>query len=492
MSDYIVTQQDVEILLQPSKTITYKLEILNADMKLLDTIEGNLISDNLSIDAESNARRSYSCELIVSNSSFLIQENSYIWYNKLIRPYIGIFHQRSQTIKYYCLGTFLYTDMSYNFDASTNTLSLSCKDMMCLLDDTRNGNLDEYKRKMYKDADVRQAIIDLLKEVGITKYYIEFNINGKYTSTYSLPYDKTFEIDSTVYDILSYLVYELYPGNQMYFDQDGIFNIRKISVLNNDAPILTDDILSQIVINENVSTSFTNIYNKIIVFGRVQEPDFFSTTVVWNGSCYNVTIEEDTSDEDQTNWIKYDQYTNSDVIAIKILNTNSDNSKININGLGEVPIVDEDGNPIRANTLINNDINIFRYRLYGDNFIPQFVYLGQYQARGEAVLDNISHPLSVQKIGTIQKILSGGEYDNIFTNSLATDRAKYELYNALNRAEPLNLTTIIIPWLDVNTKISYTPKSTNQTFEYIVKNISWNSSDFTMSIALSKFYPEYI
>ena len=52
MNNYIVRQQDIEILMQSDKTLFYKLELLNKDMRTIDLVEGNLISDNISINSE--------------------------------------------------------------------------------------------------------------------------------------------------------------------------------------------------------------------------------------------------------------------------------------------------------------------------------------------------------------------------------------------------------------------------------------------------------
>ena len=68
MNNYIVTQKDIEILMQSDKVLYYKLELLNEDLKVVDSIEGNLISDSLSISADSDVRRTYNCELFVENN----------------------------------------------------------------------------------------------------------------------------------------------------------------------------------------------------------------------------------------------------------------------------------------------------------------------------------------------------------------------------------------------------------------------------------------
>jgi hypothetical protein len=501
MSDYIVTQQDVEILLQPTKVITYKLELLNSNMRVIERLEGNLISDNISIDSQSDIRRTYECQLVVTDSSFDISKDSKIWFDKLIRPYIGIKHQRSQQVVWYCLGTFLFTDMNYNYDSITQTLSLTCQDMMCLLNDTRKGVLDQYKRNIEAGSDVREVIISLLNELGITKYFIEFNINGASVSTYELPYDLTYEAGMTVYTILKDLV-EMYPGTQMYFDLYGVFNIRRIPTKSEEQNILTDDILNQIVVSENLSTSFSNIYNKVIIWGKVNEPDYYTKDVSISDNVYNVSLVYAKLDDDTgaTTDVQYDEYQNFDIIALRIPSTNLNEPKIKINSLEEISIVNDSGNNLTENYLEAGKDYVFRYRKATNDFL----ILGQYQCYGESYLTNNvndkseyavideDNDLSIEHIGIITKVLSGDEFDNLYTDQLCLERCRYELYNNTNMQSTLNIEMLAVPFLDVNQKIKYTSKIAGQECEYLISQISCDYSQFTMSLYLNRFYPDYI
>ena len=67
---YNILQQDIEILKQSSKELYAKVELLNRNKKILTSIEGNLISDSISIDALSDIRRTYSCEIKYSNENW--------------------------------------------------------------------------------------------------------------------------------------------------------------------------------------------------------------------------------------------------------------------------------------------------------------------------------------------------------------------------------------------------------------------------------------
>ena len=501
MNNYIIKQKDIEILMQSDKTLYYKLELLNKDLKIIDCVEGNLISDNISISSSSDVRRTYNCELVVTDSTFDIGCDKKVWFDKRIRPYIGILHQRTQEVVYYLLGTFLFTDANYNYDTSTHTLSLTCNDMMCLLNGVRGGNLNLYQRTILEGTDARTIIIDLLNEIGITKYFIEFNINNDVLSTFKIPYDMVYNAGMTAYQIIKDIV-DLYPGTEMYFSKEGVFMIDRIPTGKNEPVILNDEIIQPILISEQLNTSFSNVFNHIEIWGKVNEPDYYSQEVSVSNNVYASTIVTSKLNEDDNSYtdVYYDEYDNFDVFALRIPETNKENQQININNLGNVPIHNDKGEPLPINYLDANTDCIFRYREDTNDFL----YVGQYQCYAECYLTNnindtsekavinIDNEFAIEKIGTKLKVLSGGDFDKIPTNSLCLQRCRYELYNATNKQKNLTITTIAIPWLDVNQLIEYTLNSNNTKQQYMINNISCNYSNFTMNITCNGYYPEYI
>ena len=501
MNDYIVTQQDIELLMQSNKTLYYKLELLNDKFQVVDLLEGNLISDNISISADSDVRRTYTCQLVVTNSSFVLGRESKIWFDKKIRPYIGILHNRTKEIVWYLLGTFLYTDLNYSYDATSKTLSLTCLDMMCLLNDSRNGVIPDYRRTILEGTSSRAVIISLLEEFGITKYFIEFNINNNVVSTFEIPYDMVYNANSNVYTVIKDIV-SLYPGTQMFFDLDGTFIIKPIPTKKDEINMLTDDIVQPILINEQVSTSLSNVYNHIKIWGKINEPDYYTKAVTISNNIYNAELVVTKIDEDtgETVDVEYAEYENFDVFALRVPNTNKEAQRISINGLDSKLIVNSDGSTLEAGYLEADVDYIFRYRVESDDFL----YLSQYQVYGEAYLTNIKDDtneyavinedsdLSVEKIGDILKVLTGGDYDLLYTNQLAETRARYELYNYTNKQHSLSITTMFIPWLDVNMKIQFTSNLIKENSEYLVTNISCDYSTGQMTINLNRYYSDYI
>lgn len=500
MNNYIVRQKDIEVLMQSDKTLFYKLELLNKDMKTIDRIEGNLISDNISIDASSDVRRTYNCTLFVENSTFNLNRNSKIWFDKMVRPYIGILHQRGEIV-WYCLGTYLYTDLNYSYNETTKSLSVTCLDLMCLFTDARKGQLPDYKRSILAGTDAREVIISLLEEAGINRYFIEFNLNNSSVSTFSIPYDLVYNAGTTIYTVLKEII-SLYPGTQMYFDLHGTFIINRIPTSKNEINVLNDDILQPILISEQLNTSLSNVYNHIKIYGKMNEPQYYTKEVTCTNGVYYTSVVVHKLDENTGEYVDvtYDSLDNFDSFCLLIPETNQSNQYININNIGNILIVDDTGQPLKSEYLEANADHIFRYRKESNDFL----YVGQYQCYGEAFLSNnkkntdeyavidSTSDFSVEVIGHRLKVLSSGDFDKITTNTLCNMRARKELYDATNMQDSLTLSIVAIPWLDVNMKVLFTSNITKQTHEYIITNISCDYSTCQMTINMSRYYPDYI
>jgi len=104
---------------------------------------------------------------------------------------------------------------------------------------------------------------------------------------------------------------------------------------------------------------------------------------------------------------------------------------------------------------------------------------------------NPDSPFSVEKIGERWQLGHGGEYDWIYTEQLCLERAEYDLWLATNMNSSFDMSTILIPWLDVNNKFSHFDASTGTTKQYITKNISFDLSAYQMRISSIQYFPLY-
>ena len=80
---------------------------------------------------------------------------------------------------------------------------------------------------------------------------------------------------------------------------------------------------------------------------------------------------------------------------------------------------------------------------------------------------------------------------NIYSDQLALERAEYENYQTTRLKNAITLTTLHMPWVDVNQKIEYTSQVTGKTDIYIINSITGSSSEGTMTMNCIKYYPLY-
>lgn len=174
------------------------------------------------------------------------------------------------------------------------------------------------------------------------------------------------------------------------------------------------------------------------------------------------------------------------------------------------PLCDVNGNPMENGQLKIGTTYIFKFSG------GKFIFLGQPQVMAVAkevskepteeekkadiekeTCENILYvvnpdsPFTVEKIGERREVLSGDMYQKIYSDTLAQERAEYELWKATRLNDVLTLNTLMVPWLAGNEKIRYTSKASNTTSDYIVKQISGSFSSWTETITASKFYPLY-
>lgn len=443
--------------------------MLNKNYMVIESIEGNLISDNYSIDSSSDIRRSYSLDMHVADSSFKIGVNKKIWFDKLIRPYIGIYSLRDKEIIWYSKGTFCFNEATYSYDGSSATLSLSCNDLMCMLTGDRNGYQTGLNFTIPIGENIRTSIIGIIKTFGFTKYKIP---NFERT----VQYDLNFNNNTSAYEMIKKLM-EFCPNYEFFFDLDGTFVIQRIPCYKNDMDLFDDSFIENVFISEDsYSVDFT-AKNCIEIWGKEFSEDNisrFTDQCSYSNNIYSATFEKFTTLEDHM------------YIGIVIPMVNQAGFKVQLGNLGIYDVIDDYGRSIRANVLNADTSYIFKY--YGG----KLYFCGGFNIRAIYKNTDITNPLSIQNLGSeVWESMSGGEYENITSDLLAKERAMYECYykNSLN--ESLSLTLLDIPWLDVNTKISYTPESTNKTERWLIKSISGDTISGKCSISLSKFYPDW-
>lgn len=475
---YNVTQSQYNVAKQSIRNVYVRIEVLNFKFFPVDSIEGKCVSGSISIDANSDIRRTCSLSFVVTDDSLKIHSGGQIFLDKYIRIYIGVVEIKSGNIIWNNMGIYLINQPTYNYDATTHTLSFEGVDLMAKLTGDRNGYIsglmDEENIHINAGSNVRNTIIDVLKLNGFNKYVVSECRNSDGTIQ-DVPFPMEFARGDTWHDVLSALR-DILPSYQIYFDTDGVFHYEEIPYSAQDPVMIDNDIWVDNVIDEQIEVDFQSVKNAIEVWGVVHETDYYSdaTVTTTSGSAINLTVDS---------VITKAEYQE---VGFSLPQKVTGNITINVNNWGAMPLYHPNGT--RVTSLEANTPWFIYYRLNGS-----WVFLGHAQAYGYWEDNNPNSPFYVNGVvGKIVLPLSGGGYENIQSDELALERAKYEIYKHCRLNDTLQLTTVPIYWADVNTKVSYAPQGQKEANQYMVQSIEVDlSPDGQQTWELSRFYPLY-
>lgn len=403
--------------------------------------------------------------------------------------------------------------------------------------------------EVIKNNIIRNAIIETLEKLAqITNYRIDDIGEYKGIPDYNddwkkyreenetwdaIPFDQEFSAGCNVLSILI-TFRDLYPNYEMFFDMEANTFICQLKPMCYEDDIYLDNsFLQKALISENTSVDMTTVRNICEVWGKVIEVDFYSEECNYKNNIYSATItgyEED--------------YRNGDVVALKLPSTIDDTAKktsddkdpilikLNINKFGDIGIYNEaNEQPIDSDKLKPNNIYAFKIKkryVDGDYEVKAYL-LGQWQVHAINVLTNgkksgkfvtssdgeefelyskeyfkkfyncervdfviiEDSPFTIEKLGEILDVKIGNEYENITSDDLAADRAKWENWKNSRLTDNITITTALLPFLDVNKKISYKPSDSDKEYQYIISSISHDFTNYTSTITMYRFYPLY-
>lgn len=536
-----ITQDDLSLIIQQSVTpqkIKIKVEVLDSNKKTVGIIN-NIVGCTMQIDANSNVRRTCTLSLQPDvKENIAIGNDELIWLNKDFRLLIGIYNIRTKQYKYYVLGYFSYINSSKRYDSATNQYTIDCADFIKKLDGTKNGQIGAAKTlfpayeedpetgEVIRYHIIRDAIIAILEQLcGIEKHKIdeigEYKAMPLYNDNWesyreenetwnAIPYDQEFSCGCSVFSMLA-AFRDLYPNYEMFFDpEDNTFVCQMIPSCYEDDIYMDHEFLQKIIISEDSSLDLASVKNICQIRGKSIEADFYTVNCSYKDGIYSAAVDS------------YDKYYNGDKIAIQIPCTNSKNVKLKINTLEELDLYNDSTElPLEENFLAEGSVYVFKIskkRINGE-YIYRAYYLGQWEVNAMDVLTNgkkstellyskayfqkkygcetvnmtviPNSPYTVQKIGEILDVKNGSEYENIESVSLAMDRARWENWKNCRLTDNITITTLLLPWIDVNKKVSYKPIGNNREHQYIIKSVSHDFAGSTTTINMCRFYPLY-
>lgn len=473
-----ITQNDYNIIKQKNTERYIKLNLLDFNYNVVDELSGNMLSCSVRCDADSDLRRSCNVSFVVTDSGFEVGAGNRIFLDRYIQLYIGLKNIYTQEIQWYNQGIYLIDAPSYEYNATTHTLTFAGLDLMSKLTGARNGQLPGIPTVIKQGENVRQAIIATLALGGFTKYIVEeCKVNN---AIQPVPYDIQIDQGGYVFDILSKLR-DIMPKYQMYFDVDGVFHYEPIPSGEDEPVLITDDIWDSVVTGETVSTDFTTVKNYIEVYGRTHEvqyydanPTFTRVGQIMVNVSFNIPAYQD-SEYSLIGFTSPSGVPSGGIFSISINNTAIGTLKVN------------------EGTLQENQYYVIQ-RIPVNSNDDKFEFLGGLQAKSIWQDTNPESPFYVNgPVGIIREVLCGGEYENITSDDLARQRAEIEGYWKCRLNDNITLNVVPIPWIDVNIVVSHAPKQGDITNRYIIKSYSvdYGSVSSTMSITMITFYPYY-
>ena len=473
-----VGQDDYNILSQQIITKYIKLEILNFQYNVVDEISGNLTAMSVNIDSESDLRRSCNLTFVVTDASFDVKAGNKIWLDKFCRPWVGYENIYTGKIQWYNQGIYLINAPSWRYNATTHELSLAGLDLASKLTGLRNGELEGIPTKIPAGSSVREAMIAAIELAGFTKYTISEckDVDG---NIIAVPNDIEIAQGGTVWNIVTQLR-DILPRYETFFDVDGVFIYQPIPTGSGDPVIIDDTIWPNLLIDESINNDFESVKNYIEVYGRTLDPSYFSTNTTYSGSTLSLTVADYPTALTDNTIVGFTTPSTGDIRA-------TGGISLKMNSL-TASVLYEYGtnNPVTA---LDNETYYVAYYNQG------WYLIGHQQPVGIAYDDNPDSPFYVNgSIGRIRHVLYGGEYENITSDKLALERAKYELWKSTRLQDSITLTSIPNPWLDVNVLISHAirGKSQENAAQYIIKSISTDYGiEGTQSINAITYYPLY-
>lgn len=520
-------------------------------IKLRERIDGIVTDGNYSVDASSDVRRTLSLSLVVENDEYNIGYDKKFWINKYIIVNVGIFSILSDDIKWYPLGIYVLSNATNSFSSTSNSLELSLVDLVSLLNGDIQGQIAgmetmkiPYSTKENKIS-IKQAIIDtLLNFTGIRNMQIgnvgeEISPTDENPNPTLLPVEQEFKTSDTVYDVIKAFRDIYVEGHwETFFDVYGNFICQRIPTCNNDLILLDESVFRDIVISEDDSYDFQVVKNVIEVFGKTLETDRYSQTspIVKIGTVNDVqavliTLDIPMYAIDNTGKFE-DDYVSGELVGFTLPNISdeirqysdypiyirikSTNNEKEVKYLPYRKLIDDytSKNNIIMKDLLNNTGYCFRIK----EGIAEFIFYGEFQVHAVSFLvdkipsakikkkhiekfgtnnikyittDNDNWSFSVEKCGYLQQKLSDQDYSNIYSSSLALQRAEYENWKSSRLVDAITITCAFLPFIDVNQKIKYTSIRTGNTDVYITNKVSYSFKDFKTTIEMRKFYPEY-
>jgi len=467
-------------------------ELGDVEATVVQEMDGDVLALSQSIDRNSDIRRTISVSIHLDDPSYFESVFSAIWLNRLIRIQFGLFNPSISEYRWFGLGDYMVTSNDYFYDAQTNQLNLSLADLMASTTEHR-GNQIGTEIKYPMGTPLKDALEGTVSTFFPFTHYEIDDFNSE-----TIPYDLEFTRGIYPYEIAKKII-GLFPGYEHYYSPEGAYKAQPIPMGVDEEVKLTAEQMKEILISENGHSSPQDIRNVTEVWGKELDAENTALSCVTNNSReYYIRISDPFVLEDGFVFSFTPDVDSTLGQRIKIQDTPS-YSLINENGgsvsSGELKagihyvVKYTNGNYI---LLGQSNIHAICF-LYTERPDPETVAVlkSRYNCNDITIMVDRNSRFTIDWIGQRVQVLSGGEFEDIYTTKLALERASYETWKKARAQETLQLETLYVPWLDVNQKVAYKSIVSGEENEYIVDSIQVNIESFSMTLTMSHYYPYY-
>ena len=306
-------QKQFDTTLQSIRNIDCKLFVLDYDYTILDEISGKTESISLSVNAESDIRRTANINIALKDDSrqtnsniFYWQVGNPYWFDKYIQIYVAIQDVQTQEYVWVNEGIYMVNSPTISYDATSNSLSFEAVDLMSKMTGLRNGQLEGMTYTIPVGSTITGAIKTLLVEQGFDKYIV-FDPPYNY-----VPQEINIDVGGTAYDLLCQLR-DINSNWEMFFDVDGVFHFQQIPsgkvIIDPESgeegeptPVVDQTVWDKLNVSYNLDTNFEDVKNYVEVLGKVHEPNEYGTATI-NGGLLDLKLANPTASYLNNEWI---------------------------------------------------------------------------------------------------------------------------------------------------------------------------------------------
>lgn len=471
-------QKQFDTTLQSIRNIDCKLFVLDYDYTVLDEISGKTESVSLSVNAESDIRRTANINIALKDDSRQTNSNTFYWqvgnpywFDKYIQIYVAIQDVSTQEYVWVNEGIYMVNSPTISYDATTNNLSFEAVDLMSKMTGLRNGQLEGMTYTIPVGSTITGALKTLLVEQGFDKYII-------FTPPYDyVPQEIKIDIGGTAYDLLRELR-NINANWEMFFDVDGVFHFQQIPsgkvIVDPDSgeegeptPVVDQTVWDKLNVSYDLDTNFEDVKNYIEVLGKVHEPHEYGT----------VTINDNVLNMKLTNIVA--SYLNNEwIMGIPVIATEgATQPEALATPIERIVITDIDSASVADITLETPIIAANEYYcvklIFNDTTCESYEYLGALQPRAIAFENNPESPFYV---GTSTQYESA--YGNVVDFANENEDYIVEFPPAIAGS---NMVLNLSPWC---TASNFSAASIGDTWKFKLNIESLSQYIITMSIVM--------